>query len=95
MSLEDARKEIDAVDAELVSLYVRRMRAAGSVAAAKRAQGGAVRDSAREQVVLDRAATAAGPEFADGARRLFSLLMELSRARQEALLGDSAGDARP
>jgi len=86
MKLEDIRREIDAIDDEIARLFVRRMQAADAVAAAKTASGRAVRDSSREREVLDRAASAAGPEQAAAARELFEKLMALSRERQRRQL---------
>jgi len=84
--LGEIRREIDAIDDEIARLFVLRMQAADAVAAAKSASGGAVRDSSREREVLDRAASAAGPEQAAAARELFEKLMALSRERQRRQL---------
>ena len=84
--LNDIRKEIDAIDAELAKLFVRRMDCADRVAEAKRGTGKAVLDPAREQTVLDRASAAVGAELAPAARELFKTLMSLSRARQSESL---------
>ena len=84
-TLNEIRSEIDSIDAELTKLFVRRMACADRVAAAKRETGKAVLDSSREQAVLDKAASAVGPELAPAARELFKTLMSLSRARQSFL----------
>ena len=86
MELSEIRQEIDTIDAELVKLFVRRMRCADRVAETKRTSGQAVLDSAREAEILNHAAQAAGPDFADDARRFFSDLMSVSRARQNRKL---------
>lgn len=90
MELSDIRKEIDAIDDELVKLFVRRMKAADQVAEAKRASGRKVLDATREQEVLDRAASVAGSEWAPAARDLLKTLMSLSRTRQSERLSASA-----
>ncbi len=54
-ALDKARREIDAVDAELAALFERRMAAVLAVAKYKQAHGLPIFDAAREKVVLDKA----------------------------------------
>ena len=54
-TLEQARAEIDAVDAQLAALFERRMAAVLAVAEYKKAHGLPIFDAAREAVVLDKA----------------------------------------
>ena len=54
-ALDKARREIDAVDAELAALIERRMAAVLAVAPYKQAHGLPIFDAAREKVVLDKA----------------------------------------
>ena len=51
-ALEQARREIDTVDAQLAALFERRMKVVLSVAEYKKAHGLPVFDAAREKVVL-------------------------------------------
>ena len=93
MDLNEARREIDAVDAEMRSLFARRMEAVRAVAAAKRAAGLPVEDAAREAAML----AAAGEAFAaDGAAdaellpfylRFLQGTMGLSKEYQRGLAG--------
>ena len=53
--LEQARREIDAVDAQLAELFERRMAAVLSVAQYKQAHGLPIFDASREAIVLDKA----------------------------------------
>ena len=53
-TLEQARAEIDAVDAQLAALFERRMAAVLSVAQYKQAHGLPIFDAAREAVVLEK-----------------------------------------
>jgi len=92
MELSEIRKEIDGIDDELVRLFVRRLKAADAVAAAKGASGCAVRDPERERDVLAKAAQAAGPGFADDVQTLFETLLSVSRARQRGDLGLKEGE---
>ena len=94
MELNDIRAEIDAIDAELAKLFVRRMKAVDEVAAAKRGTGKAVFDSAREREVLAKAVAAVGPDLENEGRLVFSTLMSVSRARQRAILAQDGGFAK-
>lgn len=95
MELKDIRREIDAIDGELVRLFRRRMEAVAAVAEAKRGSGAAVLDAAREEAVLSRVAALAGPGCGEDARLLFSTLMAISRRRQSAQLAAPAAVAAP
>lgn len=53
-ALEQARREIDTVDAQLAALFERRMKAVLSVAEYKKAHGLPIFDAAREKVVRTR-----------------------------------------
>ena len=55
-ALEQARAEIDTVDAQLAALFDRRMAAVLQVAEYKRAHGLPIYDAAREAAVLEKAA---------------------------------------
>ena len=55
-ALEQARREIDTVDAQLAALFERRMAAVLQVAEYKRAHGLPIYDAARETAVLEKAA---------------------------------------
>ena len=91
MNLEDCRKEIDSIDKELVSLFVRRMNVAKSVAEYKKATGKAVYDAERERKLLEKVEENAGEEFGDYARRLYSSILELSRNYQSKAIAPSSG----
>ena len=60
-ALEQARAEIDEVDAQLAALFERRMAAVLQVAEYKRAHGLPIFDAAREAAVLEKAASRYGP----------------------------------
>ena len=84
-NLEETRAEIDGLDRQLMTLFRRRMELAADVAEYKRAHALPTLRPEREQEILDRAAAAAGPEFAEYAVRFFSGIMALSRDYQNAL----------
>ena len=94
MNLEEIRGEINAIDDELVKLFVRRMEAAEKVAEAKRGSATPVQDPARERAILAKVAKAVGPDFENEARLLFTTLMSMSRGRQRAELAGEEGFAQ-
>ena len=83
MTIEELRSRIDRIDSEMIRLYTERMETARQIGRYKKERGLPVADPGREQEVLDRAAEAAGEEYADGARALMGLLITRSRAAQE------------
>ncbi len=89
MSLEEYRSEIDAIDAELVELFGRRMALSAAIAQHKRENGLPVLDEGRERAVLDRAEGRTLDEtLRPLTRRFFQGLLALSRDHQHALLED-------
>lgn len=92
MDINELRKEIDAVDRELVELFARRMEVAAKISACKREQGLPVLDRAREAEKLDSVAALAGEELGGYARRLFTTLMDVSKDYQRSLTGESADE---
>lgn len=86
MELSEIRKKIDAVDEELLKLFLRRMSLSEDVAAAKSTQGLSIFNRAREREILARVTAEAGDKERY-AYHLFTTLFHLSRARQAELLG--------
>ena len=82
MDLNELRNEINAIDDEILKLFLRRMEAAGQVADYKKAHGLPVYQPQREREILKKAADQAGPDMGGYARVLFSMLMELSKSSQ-------------
>ena len=82
MDLQDLRKEIDAIDDELVRLFGKRMDVAARIADYKKEQGMPILVPAREREKLMDVAAKAGPEMANYTRVLYSMLFELSRSYQ-------------
>ena len=85
--LFEIRNEIDEVDAQLVSLYEKRMKLAEQVAEYKISVGKKVFDREREETKLKKVAELAGDPFArNGVMELFEQIMSMSRKRQYQLL---------
>ncbi|MDD6038375.1 MAG: prephenate dehydratase [bacterium] len=86
--LLDIRKEIDAIDHRIVSLYEERMRLACEVAEYKIATGKPVFDKERETEKLNTLSGLATSDFTSiGIRDLFEQVMAMSRKKQYQLLG--------
>ena len=89
-ALEQARAEIDAVDAQLAALFERRMAAVLQVARYKQAHGLPIFDAAREAAVLEKAAAriqdpALRPYYRDHVQDL----MDTAKQYEAAVLGQN------
>ncbi len=82
MDIQDMRKEIDAIDDQLVRLFAQRMDVAAQIADYKKAENLPIFVPAREREKLADVAEKAGPEMANYTRVLYSMLFELSRSYQ-------------
>ena len=82
MELNELRNEINAIDDELLRLFLRRMDVAGQVADYKKAHDLPIYQPQREREILKKVADQAGPDMGGYARVLFSMLMELSKSSQ-------------
>jgi chorismate mutase/prephenate dehydratase len=83
MSLAQMRSDIDAVDRELVGLFLRRMDIVKRIGQYKLDHNIAVLDTAREQEVVEKAATLAGGETRTEAELFMRAVMSLSRRSQQ------------
>lgn len=90
--LGELRQQIDQIDRQIFSLFAERARVSEGVAAYKREHGLRVFDPARERQKVASAAAAAPEDLATYAQVLMELLMEASRSRQHALLGEAERD---
>ena len=84
--LSQIRKDIDAIDSQLVELFRQRMDCAKGVAEYKMANNIPILNTGRENEVLDKVQELGG-EYGTFARLLYSNIMELSRALQHNILG--------
>ena len=92
MTLDEIRKRIDAIDEQLLPLFIERMKCAQDVAQAKRELSLPIFNAQRENEILARVAAEAG-DFAPEAKMLYTTLMALNRSRQHKLL-NSGTDIR-
>ena len=88
MDLNELRQEIDAIDDQLVRLFVSRMDVAAQVADYKQANNLPIFHPGRERAILQKVAAKAGPEMANYTRVLYSMLFELSRSYQSKRNGE-------
>ncbi len=93
--IQDSRAEIDALNRELVEKFCRRMDVAEDVAAYKREHGLPVYDRTREREILADMADLAGEDYRYYAKIFFTVMMDLSKARQSALLAASHAESHP
>lgn len=82
MDLADFRNQIDDIDKELVSLFIRRMEIAAQVAEYKRVNHLPIQVPAREQEILHRLSGIAGAEMEAYVRELYAEIFKLSRDYQ-------------
>ena len=87
MDIQQLRGQIDEIDDELVRLFIRRMDVASQIADYKKEHDLPIFVPARERETLAEVAKKAGPEMANYARVLYSMLFELSRSYQTQLTG--------
>ena len=87
MTLEEARKEIDAIDDQLVTLFQARMDVAANIAKIKMEQNLPVYHAGREREKLADVAGKSRDEMKEYTRVLYTQLFELSRTYQDKLMG--------
>ena len=90
--LQNLRRDIDAIDRELVELFRRRMDVTRRVGEYKRERDMPVLDQARERQVLQNKEELAGEELRPAVITLFQTIMALSRRQQRDLLGQGPGN---
>lgn len=90
MELNELRQQIDEIDRELVSLFIRRMNCSASVAEYKREHNMPVLDASRERDLLNKISELSGAEFEEYSRTLYSTILSLSRSYQHKQLGETS-----
>lgn len=93
MQLDEIRKEIDTVDDEMRTLFIRRMELSRQVALVKARTGDAVRKPDREKAMIARLCEGMDPQLLDVYRSFLEHILFLSRSLQEQLL--RRGEAGP
>lgn len=93
--IKESRAEIDALNRELVEKFCRRMDVAADVAAYKQEMGLPIFDRQREREILADMADLAGDEYRYYAKIFFTVMMDLSKARQASLLAADHAKTHP
>ena len=90
MDLNELRKEIDAVDRQIVALFEKRLEISERMAEYKKNTGMPVQDKAREAEKIALVQSQAHTDFSrQHIEELYILLMSLSRKLQEELIKKS------
>ncbi len=92
MNLEELRNEIDTIDDEILSLFLKRMDLSSKVADFKRENNLPTLQKGREREILTKVSEKSGLEMADYSRILFSTLMDLSKSYQNKRNAESDGE---
>ena len=82
MDIKELREQIDAIDDQLVKLFVARMDVSEKIGAYKKANNLPVFDPSRERAKLQDVAAKAGKDMESYTRTLYATLFELSRSYQ-------------
>ena len=91
--LEAYRQEIDAIDGELVNLFLRRMEVTGKVGTWKQKNGVPVLDAARERrVIAAKTALTEDPARRADLAELYETIMAISRRQQRTLVREGTED---
>lgn len=88
MNIEDYRKKINGIDAEMVKLYTERAEVVKKIGEYKKENGLPVKDSRRERELAESLAEIAGEEYGNDIRSLYSLIFELSRSSQRKIVNE-------
>ena len=83
MDLKNLRNEIDEIDNEILSLFVKRMSVCKDVAAFKKEKNLPVLQGNREDEIIDRIRSQSPAELSDGSAILFSNIMGISKSLQQ------------
>lgn len=86
MELTDYRKRLDEIDEDLLRLFTERMDIAAQIAVWKQENHMPVLNLRREKEKLRHIEELSSPELSDDCFTLFSMLLELSRGRQNRIL---------
>jgi len=87
MDLKECRQEIDKINNEMLSLFLRRMEVSRSVAEYKAEHNLPILNHAREREILGEMTEKAGDEFENYVKTFYSVMMDLSRSYQSTVLG--------
>ena len=90
MKLDELRKEIDGIDRELVSLFIKRMNCAAEVAEYKKENSLPILDASRERALLNKISDLSGEDFEEYTRTLYSTILDLSKSYQYKTMDETS-----
>ncbi|MBO4769162.1 MAG: iron-containing alcohol dehydrogenase [Clostridia bacterium] len=93
MGIEDIRKEIDRIDAEMAELFVRRMKASERIAEYKAQNGAPVFDKEREKRIIENGCRRVPEQIETYYREFISGVIGLSKDLQKSLIALDSDDA--
>ena len=85
LNLEEIRKEISAINDEMLALFVKRMELSAQVTRYKIANGLPTLDRKREEAILQKVADNTDEEYRQYALEFFQSMMNISKEYQETL----------
>lgn len=90
MDLGNIRQEIDSIDNQILDLFLKRMDLCVNVAKYKKENNLPVFQGKREDEILERIGKMAPDNLSDGAKQLFTNIMDISKCLQQQVLTDLA-----
>ena len=87
--LEELRKQIDSIDADMIRLFEKRMETSEAVALFKKQHGISVDDPGREDEIIRRNSGKISRKWRGSYRRFQKYLFKLSKAHQKKVLADN------
>ena len=85
LNLDEIRKDISAINDEMLALFVKRMELSAKVAAYKKANGLPTLDRKREEAILQKVADNTSDEYRQYALEFFRNIMDLGKQYQDTL----------
>ena len=85
LNLDEIRKEISAINDEILPLFLRRMELSAQVARYKKAHGLPTLDRKREEAILQKVADNSSDDMREYALEFFKKMMDLSKQYQDTL----------
>ena len=85
LNLDEIRKDISAINDEMLALFVKRMELSAKVAMYKKANGLPTLDRKREEAILQKVADNTSDEYRQYALEFFRNIMDLGKQYQDTL----------
>ena len=85
LNLDEIRKEISAINDQMLPLFLRRMELSSQVARYKKAHGLPTLDRKREEAILQKVADNSSDDMREYALEFFKKMMDLSKQYQDTL----------